>query len=71
MLQVNGYVENEFYIMSVPVCADFKVIHVTENMVTTISHTISLKFNSLSMSAYKMTNSLWQIYSCLLNIVCG
>ena len=43
MLQVNGYVENEFYIMSVPVCAGFNVIHVTENMVTNISHTIIFK----------------------------
>ena len=43
MLQVNGYVENEFYIMSVPVCADFNVIRVTENMVTNIFHTITYK----------------------------
>ena len=56
--------------MSLPVCADFNVMHARENVaiVTNMSLVIILNINSLTMivSAYKLVSGLWQTASCLL-----
>ena len=61
---MDTYVENKINsVVDYTVYADFNVMNARANIiiVTNMPHVIILEVNSLTMSAYKLVGSLWQI----------